>query len=82
MSSKSGAGGTVQKWNLQVRGRRDKGDPEVEQEFQRDTGARLYNVPHPFPAMDVVIELTGKLENALRSESESTAVHQKENKLN
>ena len=54
----------------------------MEQEVQRDTGARLYNVPHLFPAMDVVVELTGKLENALHSESESTAVHQKETKLN
>ena len=58
----------VQKWNIRVRGRRDKGDPEVEQEVRRDTGTRLYNVPHLFPAMDVVVELTGKLENALRSE--------------
>ena len=72
----------VQKWNIKVRERRDKGDPEMEQEVQRDTGARLYNVPYLFPAMDVVVELTGKLENALRSESESTAVHQKETKLN
>ena len=80
--SKNGAGGTVQKWNIKVRGRRDKRDPEVEQEFQRYIGARLYNVPHPFPAKDVVVELTGKLENALRSESKSTAVHQKETKLN
>ncbi len=35
----------------------------------------------PFSAKDVV-ELTGKVENALRSESKSAAVHQKETKLN
>ena len=35
----------------------------------------------PFSAKDVV-ELTGKLENALRRKSKSTAVHQKETKLN
>lgn len=56
--SKNGAGGTVQKWNAKVRGRRDEGDPEVEQEFQRYIGARLYNVPHPFSTKDVVVELT------------------------
>ena len=44
-----------------MRGRRDKGDPELEQEFQRYIGTRLYNAPHPFPAKDVV-ELTGNLE--------------------
>ena len=60
----------------------EKGDPEVEQEFQRYINARLYNAPHPFSAKDVVDELTGKLENALRSESKSTAVRQKETKLN
>ena len=65
-----------------MRGRRDKGDPEVEQEAQRYIGARLYNVPHPFSAKDVVVELTGKLEHALRGDSKSTAVHQKEAKLN
>ena len=32
--------------------------------------------------MDVVVELIGKPENALRSESESTSVYQKETKLN
>ena len=48
--SKNGAGGTIQKWNAKVRERRDKGDPEVEQEFQRYIGARLYNVPHRFSA--------------------------------
>ena len=52
----------------------EKGDPEVEQEFQRYINARLYNAPHPFSAKDVVDELTGKLENALRSESKGTAV--------
>ena len=72
-------GGTAQKWNIKVRGRRDKGDPEVEQEVQRYIDTRLYSVPHPFSAKDVVVELTGKLEHALRSESKSTAVHQKEN---
>ena len=72
----------VQKWNAKVRGRRDKGDPEVEQEFQRYISARLYNVPHPFSAKDVVVELIVKLENALRSESKSTAVHRKETELN
>ena len=80
--SKNRAGGTVQKWNAKVRGRRDKGDPEVKQEVRRYVGARLYNVSHPFSAKDVVIELTGKLENALRSKSKSAAVHQKETKLN
>ena len=77
--SKNGAGGTVQKWNAKVRGRRDKGDPDVEQEFQRYIDARLYNVPRSFSAKDVVVELT---ENALLSESKSTAVRQKETKLN
>ncbi len=38
----------------------EKGDPEVEQEFQRYICARLYNVPHPSSAKDVVVELTGK----------------------
>ena len=79
--SKNGAGGTVQKWNAKVRGRRDKGDPEVEQKVQRYTGARLYNIPYPFSTKDV-IELIGKLENALRSESKRIAVYQKETKLN
>ena len=65
-----------------MRGRRDEGDPEVEQEFQRYIGARLYNVPYPFSTKDVVVELTGKLKNALRSESKSTAVRQKKTKLN
>ena len=51
--SKNGAGGTVQKWNAKVRGRRDKGDPELEQEFQIYIGARLYNIPHRFSAMVV-----------------------------
>ena len=74
-SPKNGAGGTVQKWNAKVRGRRDKGDSEVEQEVQRYIGARLYNVPYPFPIKDVIVELIGKLENALRSESKSTAVY-------
>ena len=39
-SSENGAGGMVQKWNTKVRGRRDKGDPEVEQEVQKYPGAR------------------------------------------
>ncbi len=82
MFSKNGAGGTIQKWNAKVRGRRDKGDSEVEQEFQRYIGARLYNVPHPFSTKNVVVELTVKLENAFRSESKSTAVRQKKIKLN
>ena len=43
-----------------MRERRDKGDPEVEQEFQRYIGARLCNVPHPLSAKDVVVELTVK----------------------
>ena len=46
-----------------MRGRRDKGDPEVEQKFQRYIGARLYNVPHPFSTKDVVVELTDSQEN-------------------
>ena len=54
----------------------------MKQEVRRYIGARLYNVSHPFSAKDVVIELTGKLENALRSESKSAVVHQKETKLN
>ena len=37
--------------------------------------------PRPISAKDVV-ELTGKVENALRSESKSAAVHQKETELN
>ncbi len=37
--------------------------------------------PRPFPTKSV-IDLTGKIENALRSKSKSTAVHQKEAKLN
>ena len=49
--------------------------------IQRYIGARLCNVPHPFSTRDVVVEFTGKLENALRSESKSIAVHQKETKL-
>ena len=36
--------------------------------------------PHPFSAKDV--ELTGKVENALRSKSKSAAVYQKETKFN
>ena len=67
--------------HMKVRERRDKGDPEVEQEVQRYIDARLYNIPHPFSAKDVVVELIGKPEHALRSESKSTAVHQKETKL-
>ena len=43
-----------------MRGRRDKGDPKVEQEFQRYIGTRLYNVPHLFSAKDVVVKLIGK----------------------
>ena len=82
MFSKNRAGGTVQKWNAKVRGRRDKGDPDVEQEFQRYIDTRLYNIPHSFSAKNVVVELTVKLENALFSESKSTAVRQKETKLN
>lgn len=61
---------------------RDKGYPEVEQEFQRYVSAHLYNAPYPFSVKDVVVELIGKLENALRSESKSTAVRQKEINLN
>ncbi len=40
--------------------------------------------PHPFFAKDVVVKLTGKVENALlsKSKSKSAAVHQKETKLN
>ncbi len=38
--------------------------------------------PHPFSAKDVVVKLTGKVENALRSKGKSAAVHQKETKLN
>ena len=37
--------------------------------------------PHPFSAKDVVVKLTGKVENALRSKGKSAAVHQKETKL-
>ena len=65
-----------------MRERRDKGDSEVEQEFQRYIGARLYNVSHPFSTKNVVVELTVELENTLLSESKSTAVRQKETKLN
>ena len=39
--SKIGAGGTVQIYKTEVRGRRDNEDPEVEQEVQRYIGARL-----------------------------------------
>ena len=39
-------------------------------------------IPHPFSAKDVVVKLTGKVENALRSKGKSAAVHQKETKLN
>ncbi len=38
--------------------------------------------PHPFSAKDIVVKLTGKVENALRSKGKSAAVHQKETKLN
>ena len=55
--------------------RRDKGDPEIEQEVQRYIDTRLYNAPYPFSTKDVIIELIGKLENALRSESKSIAVY-------
>lgn len=37
--------------------------------------------PRQFSAKDVVVVLTGKVENALRSKSKSAAVHQKEIKL-
>ena len=36
----------------------------------------------PSPDKDGVVELTGKIENALRSKSKSAAVHQKETELN
>ena len=54
----------------------------MEQEVRRYIGARLYNIPHSFSTKDVIVKLTGKLENTLRSESKSTAVYQKEIKLN
>ena len=54
----------------------------MEQQVQRYISTRLYNVPHPFSAKDVIVELIGKLENALRSESKSIVVYQKEAKLN
>ena len=63
-----------QKWNTKVRGRRDKGDSEVEQKFKRYIDARLYNVPHPFSTKNIIIKLIEKLENILRSESKSTVV--------
>lgn len=80
-------GGFFQKWSW-------RDGPEMERKSARKTRqrgfrsgagsseihcARLYNLPHPFSVKDVVVELTGKLEHALRSESKSTAVHQKQN---
>ena len=74
LSSKSGAGGIVQKWNIRVRVRRDKGDPEVEQEVQRYIDTRLYNAPYPFSIKKIIIEFTEKLENVLYSENKSIVV--------
>ena len=65
-----------------MRERRDNKDPEVKQEVQRYIDTRLYNVPYPFFAKDVIVELKVKLENILLSESKGTAVRQKEIKLN
>ncbi len=38
--------------------------------------------PHPFSAKDVVVKLTGKVENALGSKGKNAAVHQKETEHN
>ena len=43
----------------------------------------VHNIlPHPFSAKDVVVKLTGKVENVLPSKGKSKAVYQKETKLN
>ena len=78
--SKNRTRGTVQKWSTEVRGRRDKGIQKWSRKF-RDMLVLVFNMfLRPFSAKDVV-ELTGKVENVLRSESKSAAVHQKETKL-
>ena len=63
-----------------MRGRRDKGIQKWSRKF-RDILVLVFNMfPRPFSAKGVV-DLTGKVENALRSKSKSAAVHQKETKL-
>ncbi len=66
-----------------------KGEEDEIKEIQkwsrkfRDILMLVHNIlPHPFSAKDVVVKLTGKVENALRSKGKSAAVHQKETKLN
>ena len=58
-----------------MRGRRDKEDLEVEQEVQRYTDTRLYNVLYAFSVKNIFIELIEKLENVLYSESKSIVVY-------
>ena len=57
-----------------MRERRDKGSQQWNRKF-RDILVLVFNMfLRPFSAKDVV-ELTGKVENALRSKSKSAAVH-------
>ena len=74
-------GGGFQKWSTEVRGRRDKGIQKWSRRFRHILVLVFNTFPRPFSAK-TVINLTGKVENALRSKSKSTAVHQKETKFN
>ena len=63
-----------------VRGRRDKRIQKWSGRF-RDTLVLVFNMfPRQFSAKDVV-ELIGKVESILRSESKNAAAHQKGTKL-
>ena len=64
-----------------MRGRRDKVIQKWSRKF-RDVLVLVFNMfPRLFPTKGVV-DLIGKVENALHSKSKSAAVYQKETKLN
>ena len=63
-----------------MRGEQDKVIQKWSRKF-RDVLVLVFNMfPRPFSAKGVV-DLTGKVENALHSKSKSAAVHQKETKI-
>ena len=65
-----------------MRERRDKGDLEVKQKFQRYTSTYLYNALYLFSTKNIINKLIKKLENILYSENKSIIVRQKKIKLN